>query len=84
MTLKEEREYNIIEEKLVYKADQKKWEAGYPWIKDPRTLPDNKSATFTVLKATKHKTRKEALTLTSEIDKILEHNSFRIKGWAMP
>ena len=37
MTLKEEREYNITEEKLVYKADQKKWEASHPWIKDPRT-----------------------------------------------
>ena len=32
MTLKEEREYKIIESKLTYKADQKKWEAGYPWI----------------------------------------------------
>lgn len=47
MTLKEEREYKIIEDKLVYKADQKKWEGGYLWIKDPRTLPDNKSAAFT-------------------------------------
>lgn len=27
------------------------------------------------------KTREEALTLTSEIDKILEHDSFRIKGY---
>ena len=30
------------------------------------------------------KTTEEALTLISEIDKILEHDSFRIKGWAMP
>ena len=30
MTLKEEREYKIIEDKLTYKADKKKWEAGYP------------------------------------------------------
>ena len=30
------------------------------------------------------KTREEALTLTSEIDKILEHDSLRIKGWATP
>ena len=28
--------------------------------------------------------REGVLTLTSEIDKILEHDSFRIKGWAMP
>lgn len=30
------------------------------------------------------KTTEEALTLIFEIDKILEHDSFRIKGWAMP
>ena len=28
--------------------------------------------------------REGVLTLTSEIDKILDHDSFRIKGWAMP
>ena len=43
MTLKEEREYKLIEENLTYKSDQKKWEAGYPWIKDPGTLPDHTS-----------------------------------------
>lgn len=30
------------------------------------------------------KTREEASTLTSEIDKIHEHDCLRIKGWAMP
>lgn len=35
MTLKEEREYKLIEDQLIYKPDMKKWEAGYPWIKDP-------------------------------------------------
>ena len=29
MTLKEEREYKMFEDKLTYKADQKKWEARY-------------------------------------------------------
>lgn len=50
MTLKEEREYKIIEEKLTYKADQKKWEAGYLWVKDPRALPDNREAALATLK----------------------------------
>ena len=52
MTLKEERECKMIEDKLIYKADQKKWEAGYPWIKDPRVLLDNKSAVLAAMKAT--------------------------------
>ena len=51
MTLKEEREYNLIEEKLVYKPDQRKWEAGYPWIKGPRSLPDNKAYVLGTLKS---------------------------------
>ena len=41
MTIKEEREYKLIEEKFVYIPELKRWEAGYPWIKDPRSLPDN-------------------------------------------
>ena len=40
----------MIEDKLTYKADQKKWEAGYPWIKDPKALPDNKEAALAVQK----------------------------------
>ena len=57
MTLKEEREYKIIKDKLTYKADQKKWEAGYPWIKDPKALPDNKEAALATLKATEKRLR---------------------------
>ena len=59
MTLKEEREYKIIESKLTYKADQKKWEAGYPWIKDPKALPDNKEAAFGTLKATEKRLKQD-------------------------
>ena len=51
MSLKEEREYKLIEENLVYMPNKKKWQASYPWIKDPRQLPDNKCAAFYTLKA---------------------------------
>ena len=57
MTLKEEREYKMMEDKLTYKADQKKWEVGYPWIKDPKALPDNKEAALATLKATEKQFR---------------------------
>ena len=43
MTIKEKREYKLIEEKFIYKPEQKRWEAGYPWIIDFRSLPDNQS-----------------------------------------
>lgn len=58
MTLKEEREYKLIEDRLIYKPDQKKWEAGYPWIKDPRTLPDNRPFVLGALKATERRLKK--------------------------
>ena len=61
MTLKEEREYRIIVEKLTYKADQKKWEAGYPWIKDPNALPDNRSAALAALKAMEKRLRQDPM-----------------------
>ena len=51
MSLKEEREYKLIEENLVYMPKKKKWQASYPWIKDPRQLPDNRCAAFFTLKA---------------------------------
>ena len=38
-TIKEEKEQHLIEEGLVFKG--KFWELGYPWIRNPRGLPDN-------------------------------------------
>lgn len=61
MTLKEEREYKLIEENLTYKPEEKKWEAGYPWIKDPKELPDNRSASLGALKATEKRLRQDPL-----------------------
>ena len=52
MSLKEEREYKLIKENLVYMPKKKKWQASYPWIKDPRQLPENRCAAFYTLKAT--------------------------------
>ena len=35
ITLNEEREYHLIDKNMTYIEEEKKWEAGYPWIKDP-------------------------------------------------
>ncbi len=48
----------VIEVNLTYKPDQKKWEAGYPWIKDPGTLPDNRSYVLGALKATERRLKR--------------------------
>ena len=58
MTLKEEKEYNTIK-KIKYIQEEKEWEAGYPWIKDPSDLPDNKCAALTKLKSTEKRLLKD-------------------------
>ena len=50
MSLKDEREYNLIESNLTYLPEKERWLASYPWICDPSELPDNKPAAFAKLK----------------------------------
>ena len=42
MPLQEEKEYELIEQNIIYEPDRKKWIASYPWIKNPTELPDNR------------------------------------------
>ena len=58
MTIKEEREYNIIDEKITYDSENKKWQAEYPWLRDPMALPNNRSAVLGILKATEKRLEK--------------------------
>ena len=42
MTIQEEKVYKTITEGLTYHPEEKKFEATYPFIKDPNNLPNNK------------------------------------------
>ena len=42
-TIKEEKELALIERNLYYDQEAKRWIAEYPWIRDPKDLPDNKT-----------------------------------------
>ena len=48
-TIKEEKELALIEKNLHYDQEAKRWIAEYPWIRDPKDLPDNKKAAFAKL-----------------------------------
>ena len=48
-TLKEEKELKLIEIKLVFNSEEKKWTAEHPWIRNPKELPDNKRAAMGML-----------------------------------
>ncbi|CAB4025011.1 Hypothetical predicted protein [Paramuricea clavata] len=43
-TLKAERELKLIESKLTFDDEEKKWTAEYQWIRNPQELPDNRWA----------------------------------------
>ncbi|XP_071963454.1 uncharacterized protein [Antedon mediterranea] len=77
-TLKEERELNLIDEGLSYSDG--KWTAKYPWIRDPKDLPDNRSVAEAKLRATEkrlQKNEKYAEYYASQMDDMLERKVAR-------
>ena len=52
MSLREEREWNLIKDNLSYDVKSRKWTAAYPWIKDPKHLPNNRDMVLRTLKTT--------------------------------
>ena len=57
--LREERELKVIEEGLQFKGTY--FEANYPWKRDPRELPDNRSAAYGMLIAQEKRLLKKRL-----------------------
>ena len=60
-TLKEQRELRLIEEGLKHKDDHRG--AQYPWIRDPKQLPDNKEFASRKLKATEKRLKEDEALL---------------------
>ena len=59
-TIKEEKELALIEKSLHYDQEAKRWIAEYPWIRDPKDLPDNKKAAFAKLISTERRLAKNS------------------------
>ena len=51
ITIKEGNELDMIKDGLNYDHEKCKWNASYPWIKDPKLLPNNFTAAFGQLKS---------------------------------
>ena len=47
-----EKELHLIESKLEYNKEEKRWIAEHPWIRDPSELTDNKRAAMEMLAST--------------------------------
>ena len=57
-SIKEEKELAVIDKNLKYDKENKIWIAGYPWIRDPYELPDNKRVAFSMLMSTERRLMK--------------------------
>ena len=59
MTLAEEKEWNLIDEKITFNEEKGCWVAELPWIRDPAELPYNESVACAVLLALEKKVEKK-------------------------
>ena len=59
MSLQEEKEYELIEQNIIYEPDRKKWIASYPWIKNPMELPDNRDYALAALKSCEKRLKRD-------------------------
>ena len=51
-SIKEEKELELIEKNMKFDAQDNRWLAEYPWIKDPADLPDNRRVALAMLYST--------------------------------
>ena len=58
MTLKEERELEIIDEGIKFNVETGRWIASYPWIKDPSELANNRKVVIAKLISTERRLNK--------------------------
>ncbi|XP_068713032.1 uncharacterized protein [Montipora foliosa] len=79
-TIKEEKELRLIESKLEYNKEEKRWITEYPWIRDPAELPDNKRAAMGMLISTEKrlaKNKEHANVYQKQIEDMIEREVAR-------
>ena len=85
MSLKEEKEYHMINSNLVYSEKEKRWTTSNPWIKDPSELPNNKQVVYSKLKSTEHrlmKNKDQAQQYNNQINDMVNRGASRKVGVA--
>ena len=80
MSLKDEKEYQLIEEGLQFDESRSRWIAAYPWIKSPNDLPDNRCVALATLKSTEKRLGRDgdrAEIYNGQIEEMVERNAAR-------
>ena len=80
MSLKDEREYQLIEKGLQYDENRGRWLASYPWVKSPDDLPDNRCMALATLKSTEKRlgrNRERAEIYNTQIEAMVKRDAAR-------
>ena len=80
MSLKDEKEYKLIEKNLTFDTAAGRWVASYPWIKSPEELPYNRSSVLATLRSMEKslaKDKKKAEIYSTQIKDMLNRGAAR-------
>jgi hypothetical protein len=80
MSLKEEKEYQLIEKGINFDKDKGRWIASYPWIKPPDELPNNRSVALAILRSTEKRLARDkghAKVYSLQIQDMVDRNAAR-------
>ena len=81
MTLKDERELEMIERGLEFDPDKGRWQAEYPWIKDPSMLKNNRRVVLAKLQSTERRLAKNPeyqVEYSKQIQELLDRKAARM------
>ena len=81
MSLKDEKEYHLIEGGLQFNAAKGRWCAAYPWLKPPEQLPNNRCMALATLKAIEKRVsrnKERAQLYTGQIQDMLDRGAARV------
>ena len=80
MSLKDEREYRMIEDGLQFDLARGRWIAAYPWVKPPGELPDNRNVALATLRSTERRLNRDkerAQVYNKQIEDMVDREAAR-------
>lgn len=80
MSLKDEKEYQLIEAGLQFDEERSRWIAVYPWIKAPDDLSDNRGVALATLRSTEKRLGRDgdrAEIYNKQVEEMVERNAAR-------
>jgi len=81
MSLRDEKEYQLIESGLQFNTERGRWSAAYPWLKPPEQLPNNRSLALATLRSTEKRlsrNKERAKIYNNQIQDMIDRKAARL------